>query len=129
MSEDTKSLMESKKPAPTSPWTELEQTSKLAWLRKPWLWILGVASLLVAYVSVVWSSKKNGRAEALTAQLRDTLQKVDATKQVLSKLAEEKIALVAKIAEVQATRTHALEENLTDEEVLKRLKDQGLVKK
>lgn len=88
-----------------------------------------LVSLLAVLAAVAWSSRKNGRAEVLTEQLRDTLERVDQTKAKLEGLHKEKTELVAKIAEVQAARTHALEENLTDEEVLKRLKDEGLVKK
>lgn len=83
---------------------------------------------LAVLVAVAWSSRKNGRAEVLTEQLRDTLNRVEQTKTKLDSLHKEKTDLVAEIAAVQAERTHALEENLTDEEVLKRLKEQGLVK-
>ncbi len=119
----------SQKPVQILTATSSVLTSALAWLRKWWALTLGfLVSGLVGYAAVVWSSRKNGRAEVLTEQLRDTLKRTEQTKAALNKLATERNELVTKIAEVAAERTKALDENLTDTEVIKRLKEKGILK-
>lgn len=129
MSEDTENTPTSPKPAPTSTATSSVLTSLTAWLKKWWGLMLGsLAGLLALLAAVAWSSRKNGRSEVLVEQLQKTLDTVEQTKEKLSKLNQQKIDLVTEIAKVQADRTKALEEDLTDAEVLKRLKEKGIIK-
>lgn len=80
------------------------------------------------YVGVRASGKADGRLEVLTDDLRKTLNDTDTTLVKLKKLNQQKVDLTARIAAEAATRTKPLEENLSDEEVLRRLKEQGIVK-
>ncbi len=82
----------------------------------------------VALAAARSSGKRDGRAIAAYEKLKNTLSDIDSTKSRLDVLNQKKIDLTAEVARIAAERTKALQENLTDEEVKKRLREKGLIK-
>ncbi len=86
-------------------------------------------SALAAFAAVRSSGKSDGRLQVLNENLSRTLNDVARAKQQLLKLEQLKLDLATKITSEAARRTKVLEEDLSEEEVLRRLKEKGLVKK
>lgn len=98
------------------------------WLAKRWMWVAGILAGLVALAVARSQGKKVGRLEMVEKDMRKTLNEVDANRKKLVALSKERVDLAAQIAKEAAKRTKALEEDLSEEEVLRRLREKGLVK-
>lgn len=98
------------------------------WFAKRWLWVAGFFAGVVALVVVRSQGKQAGRLEVVKEDMQDALGKVDQARKPLEDLHQERVDLATKITREAAARTKALEEDLSPEEVLKRLREKGLVK-
>lgn len=114
--------------AQTSTWMK----SVLTWLaslpRRVWLGVGGVVVALALFVSVRSFGRKQGRLEVINEGLQQALNTADTAKIRLKKLQQERTKIVADIVELAAKQTGAMNETLSDEEVLRRLREKGLVK-
>lgn len=111
-----------------STWRKYVLTWLKEWLKRWWMWVLGAMSALGLYVVARSSGKRDGRASVIYERLKTTLQDIDHTKSRLDVLHQKKIDLTAEVARLAAERTKVLQEDLTDEEVKKRLREKGFIK-
>jgi hypothetical protein len=99
-----------------------------AWFKRNWAWFAGALAAGIGLFIARSQGKQAGRLEAVTKDVQKTLNDIDASRTKLQKLHQERVDLASKIVLESAERTKALEEDLTPEEVLKRLREKGLVK-
>ncbi len=84
--------------------------------------------LLVGYVFVLLIGKKQGQSEEAHRKLEETLKEIDKSDGKINELHEEKKQLIEKILEEAAVSTKALTQNMSEEEVIRRLREKGLVR-
>jgi urease accessory protein UreF len=129
MSEATESSPTKTEPAQTSTWTK----SVLTWLRgllsRAWIWVALAVTALVGLAAARSSGKRDGKTHAALDNLAHTLKEIDAAKARLAELGKKKLELAGHIAAEAAKRTNTLNEDLTPEEVTRRLKDKGFIKR